>query len=113
MKNNSLIWILLFVFAFTLSCANQVEGVETKNNSTFITNAEESLMISKEEALEIAKKDAELVYRDLTIYKVEAEVKENNWHIDYELKNPELHGGGPHYVISGSTGEIISKRYEQ
>ncbi|HBL61890.1 MAG TPA: hypothetical protein DDZ80_26810 [Cyanobacteria bacterium UBA8803] len=113
MKNNFFIWMLLLAFPLTLSCAKQVEGVEAKNNSTFIKSAEESLMISKEEALEIAKKDAQIAYRDLTIYEVNAEVKENNWYIDYELKNPDLHGGGPHYVISGSTGEIISKRYEQ
>ena len=113
MKKIFLIGMLLLTLHLTLSYAKQVEGTEVRNDTVFIKSTEESLMISQKEALDIAKKDAELVYRDLTIYEVMAEVKENNWHIDYELKNPELHGGGPHYVISGSTGEIVSKRYEQ
>jgi hypothetical protein len=113
MKNNFFMWMLLLTFSLTLSCAKKVEDVKVGNDAVFIKSTEGSLMISQKEALDIAKKDAELVYRDLTIYEVRTEVKENNWHIDYELKNPELHGGGPHYVISGSTGEIVSKRYEQ
>ena len=38
---------------------------------------------------------------------------DDGWHIDYELKNPRLNGGGPHYVIDATTGEIISKKYYQ
>jgi len=70
-------------------------------------------MIDKKSALKIAHEDASKIYRDLTIYKIKAVLKEDNWYVDYELKNPLSVGGGPHYVISASTGEIISFRYEQ
>ena len=33
--------------------------------------------------------------------------------IAYELKDPRLKGGGPHYVIDAATGAIVLKRYEQ
>jgi hypothetical protein len=29
------------------------------------------------------------------------------------LRDPNLQGGGPHYVIDAETGAILSKRYEQ
>jgi hypothetical protein len=112
----------------TMKANSKIEGIKELNNYQNATwritpeakadvlscsCKEESLMISQEEAIDIAWKDAKLVYKDLTIYEVRAEVKENNWLINYEHKNKELHGGGPHYVISGSTGEIVEKRYEQ
>ena len=37
----------------------------------------------------------------------------DGWHIDYELKDPNLNGGGPHYIIDAATGAILHKRYEQ
>ena len=64
-------------------------------------------------ALEIAQKDAEKSYKDLSIFKVTILLKNENWQIDYDLKDEHLQGGGPHYIISEKTGEIISKRYEQ
>jgi hypothetical protein len=33
--------------------------------------------------------------------------------VDYELVNPDVNGGGPHYIIDPVTGAINSKRYEQ
>jgi hypothetical protein len=35
------------------------------------------------------------------------------WRVDYELRDPESQGGGPHYVIAGDSGEVLEKRYEQ
>jgi hypothetical protein len=40
-------------------------------------------------------------------------MEDDCWHTDYELKDPNLKGGGPHYVIDSATGAILSKRYEQ
>ena len=37
----------------------------------------------------------------------------HGWHIDYWLKNPNLNGGGPHYIIDATSGAILQKRYEQ
>ena len=70
-------------------------------------------MISKDEALEIARQDASSAYADLTIYAVKITSQDGNWRDDYEITDPNLQGGGPHYVISGATGEIASRRYEQ
>jgi hypothetical protein len=72
-----------------------------------------SLMIDEAAARAIAKEDARHVYRDLSIYRIRAELKDGNWHVDYELEGEAMAGGGPHYVISGKTGEILERRYEQ
>ncbi|MCZ6679557.1 MAG: hypothetical protein O7E52_20185 [Candidatus Poribacteria bacterium] len=64
-------------------------------------------------ALKIACSDAEKAYRDLSRYRITIVLETDGWHVDYELKDPRLKGGGPHYVIEKVTGEILSKRYEQ
>jgi hypothetical protein len=69
--------------------------------------------LTKEEILEIAAKDALKAYRDISIYKVTALESMGVWNVDYELKNPNLNGGGPHYRIHYLSGEILEKRYEQ
>ena len=40
-------------------------------------------------------------------------LEDDGWHVDYELKNDKMMGGGPHYVIDAESGTIIAKRYEQ
>jgi hypothetical protein len=72
-----------------------------------------STTISCDQALKIARADAQAVYRDLSIYRTSISLEENGWVIDYELKDLELQGGGPHYLIDGETGEILWKRYDQ
>ena len=63
--------------------------------------------------LKIARLDAERAYRDLAPYRISIALEPDGWHIDYELKDPHLNGGGPHYVIDASTGSINWKEYEQ
>ena len=69
--------------------------------------------ISCDQALRIARTDAQAAYRNLSIYRIGISLDENSWLVDYELKDPALQGGGAHYVIDATTGEILSKRYEQ
>lgn len=69
--------------------------------------------ISCAEALRIAHADAQGPYRDLSAYRISVSLEGDAWQIDYELKAPELQGGGPHDLIDADTGEIRSKRYEQ
>jgi hypothetical protein len=69
--------------------------------------------VSAERALSIAQADASKAYRDLSLYRIRLEFESDGWHIDYELKDSRLKGGGPHYVIDGLTGEFVSRRYEQ
>ena len=74
---------------------------------------ESSILIDRDTVLKIAEKNARTAYRDLSIYHVKAELRELKWYVDYELSNPQMNGGGPHYIISATTGEILSSRYEQ
>jgi hypothetical protein len=69
--------------------------------------------VTCDEALRIARLDAERAYRDLDIFTIVVRRELDGWHIDYELKDPTWHGGGPHYLIDGASGQIVSKRYEQ
>ena len=70
-------------------------------------------IIAQDQALTIAQADAVKAYRDLSGYRIQIVLETDGWHIDYDLKNPRLKGGGPHYVVDASTGAILSKRYEQ
>ena len=68
--------------------------------------------ISCDWALKIAQTDAERVYRDLFLYRISISLEDDGWRVDYELKDPDLNGGGPHYLIDADSGEIVSKRYD-
>jgi len=76
------------------------------------TDADNST-ISCEKALATARKDAETAYRDLCSFRIIIERKPDGWHIDYELSDVYLNGGGPHYIVDVTTGTIVSKKYEQ
>lgn len=69
--------------------------------------------LAGDQALAIAQADAARVYRDLSPYRIQLVLEDDGWHVDYELKDPKLTGGGPHYVIDAHTGAFVSKRYEQ
>jgi hypothetical protein len=77
------------------------------------TTTKPTPVIAGDQALTIAQADALTAYRDLTGYRIQLTLEADGWHIDYELKDTRLKGGGPHYVIDASTGAIVSKRYEQ
>ena len=70
-------------------------------------------MTPREEALAIARKNASLSYRDLSVYEIEIKLESGKWYVDYEFRDKNVDGGGPHYVISQATGEIITFRFEQ
>ncbi len=77
------------------------------------TGTAQGLTLASDEALRIARADAERVYRELNLFRIEMTLEDDGWHIDYELKDASLNGGGPHYVIDSTTGVIVSKRYSQ
>lgn len=66
-----------------------------------------------DEVLRIAQHDAEAAYGDLSAYRITLVLQTDGWHIDYDLAEPLVAGGGPHYVIDPLNGAILSKRYEQ
>src|SRR5947209_13985783 len=55
--------------------------------------------LSSDQALKIARLDAEQAYRDLSPYRISLAQEADGWHVDYQLKDPGLNGGGPHYLI--------------
>ena len=69
--------------------------------------------VDRSTALATAENDAQGAYGDLTQYQVLIRLGPDGWHIDYELADPKLQGGGPHYVIDSTSGQIVQKRYEQ
>jgi hypothetical protein len=69
--------------------------------------------IAGDKALAIAQADATGAYRDLSPFRIQLVLEDDGWHVDYELNDPRLKGGGPHYIIDAHTGGILSKRYEQ
>ena len=106
--------VLLFVVM--MSCNNRLIENESDNiDSTEIkTSQRDSLvLIDRDSVMKIAEANAKTAYRDLSIYSVKAELKGENWYVDYNLNDPQMSGGGPHYIISALTGKIDSCRYEQ
>jgi hypothetical protein len=69
--------------------------------------------LAGDQVLAIAQTDAARVYRDLSPYRIQLVLEDDGWHVDYQLKDSRLKGGGPHYLIDAQTGAIVSKRYEQ
>ena len=72
-----------------------------------------SPVVQREEALRIARLDAEKAYRDLSQYRVLITLEQDGWHVVYELLNPNQQGGGPSYVINATTGAVVAKKYSQ
>jgi hypothetical protein len=69
--------------------------------------------LTSDQILAVAQADAARIYRDLNLYRIQLVLEDDGWHVDFELKDRRLKGGGPHYIIDAVTGAIISKRYEQ
>ena len=69
--------------------------------------------VSSDQALQVARLDAEAAYGDLGAFRITLVLETDGWHVDYELKEPSRDGGGPHYVVDSQSGKITSKRYEQ
>ena len=70
--------------------------------------------ITSDEALRIARLDGEKAYGDdLSSLRIAVVLEPDGWHVDYELKDPNWNGGGPHFVIDPSDGRILWKRYDQ
>ncbi len=82
------------------------------NAATIATQASAG-RLNSDQILQIARLDAERAYRNLDGYRISLRREEETWFVDYDLKDEELNGGGPHYEINARTGAIINKRYEQ
>lgn len=70
------------------------------------------MKIDQAQAIEIARRDAQTAYRDLSLYDIIALEKDGQWRVTFALKDKESQGGGAQYIISAD-GQIVSKRYYQ
>jgi len=77
------------------------------------TQSSAVVTIAGDRALAIAQADAVKTYRDLARFRIELMLESDGWHVDYNLKDAKLKGGGSHYVIDSVSGEISRKRYDQ
>jgi Zn-dependent metalloprotease len=69
--------------------------------------------ISKEAALEIARRDAKKESVDLGVYEVVALEEVSAWRVVFRLNRKGLNGGGPKYLIDKATGAIVERKYTQ
>lgn len=67
--------------------------------------------MTREQIIDIARKDAAAKYRDLSTFTVAVEEKDGVWHVRFEPQ-PGLNAGGPVYVIDAH-GTVVSKKYFQ
>jgi len=70
-------------------------------------------LLPADQILRIAREDAEDAYRDLSAYRITLILGRDGWHVDFDLTQPMMAGGGPHYIIDPLSGQILTKRYEQ
>jgi hypothetical protein len=69
--------------------------------------------LNSDEVLSIARLHAEQTYRGLSLYRVPIEMEHDGWHFEYTLRDQNVGGQGPHYVIKPCMATILSQRYEQ
>jgi hypothetical protein len=92
---------------------NSIVPLEGKIVENGMVSATGAVILAGDQVLAIAQTDAARVYRDMSPYRIQLVLEDDGWHVDYELKDPRLKGGGPHYIIDAYTGAIVAKRYEQ
>jgi hypothetical protein len=105
--------VIIGAGASVLFLAAHLWSVSVRSNEQEGLMEDGKTMIDEAAAREIANNDARSVYRDLSIYKVNVKLRSGKWYVDYNLEREAMAGGGPHYVISGTTGDIVERRYEQ
>lgn len=103
------IFISLASLSLVLACGKE----DRLGKEVNMSREERKPYISSDQALQIARLDAENAYGDLSPYRINIVLERDGWHIDFELRDSEAEGGGPHYVIDPTNGKILSKRYEQ
>ena len=64
-------------------------------------------LLSCDEILRIARQDGEVAYRGLSGYRITLTLRDDGWHVDFDLTEPLVAGGGPHYIINPVDGAIL------
>jgi hypothetical protein len=92
-----------------------IEGTSREQVGTNMAQAtsREGVNIDKEKAITIAREDAVKAYGSVEAFNVFACETARSWHVIFELKDADLNGGAPEYIIDKKTGNILRKTYEQ
>ena len=78
-----------------------------------MSTAIEQRPLSADQVLRIANEDAIRAYGDVSEYRISIRLHPDGWHVEYDLVDPNMQGGGPQYVIGRDDGAILSKKYYQ
>ena len=65
-----------------------------------------SISLSADRILAIAQPDALAEYPDVSLYRIRLALEDDGWHVEYELKDPKLKGGG-RITSSGDGGDYF------
>jgi hypothetical protein len=105
-----IVFSFYLILAIFTGCAGSIHN---RNPDTPETKDEKN-MISEEEALEIAGKDAANAYVDLSGYEIKLTSQNDRYIVEY-LPGSKMggRGGGPYYEISKTDGSILEKIYYQ
>jgi hypothetical protein len=100
--------------AVTSGCAEQAgQTSETAGEKTAYVQSDtikkgpenDTIMISKEEAIQIAQKRIEKFF-DLKFLKEEAKIVDGNWEVQF-YRDPPSPGGQPLVKIDGKSGKVL------
>jgi len=109
----SMVWTLL-IGAIFAGCSRGTAALPRQEPSETGTSAFGlDRPISEERAREIAIRDAEKSYGDLSNFIVRTKLGEQGWHVDFIYAYAQGLGGDISYVIDTRTGEIVSKEHSQ
>ena len=69
--------------------------------------------IDREEAIEIAKHDADSAYGDISMYDIVIDTVGDRWKIDFVTNDSSKAIKGPHYLIAKLGGRFVMKHYDR
>jgi hypothetical protein len=69
--------------------------------------------VSCDQALAIARHDAEQAHREFLDHRIEITLQSDGWHVEFRIDKPLVAGGGANYLVDATSGAILSKTYYQ
>ncbi|MFL6332501.1 MAG: hypothetical protein ACJ754_04070 [Pyrinomonadaceae bacterium] len=107
--------LTIFAGLILISSCNKGNTVHDKSNNLNVTQNTTPTppKVTRESAIELARQDAIKEGENLELYEIIAIEQTDNWRVVFKIKNKNLNGGGPKYLIDKNTGEIISRQTTQ
>ena len=107
--------LIIPVGLILISSCNKEDTVHDKSNNINVqqNTTPTPPTVTRESAIELARRDALKEGEDLELYEIIAIEQTDNWRVVFKIKDKNLNGGGPKYLIDKNTGEIISRQTTQ